>query len=156
VTGAGVRVVQILASAYRTVADRGAGGGARERDRGDAGVRQRLHLSVLHDAVAVEVAPDAQATEMGVIGVDDIVVVGIVGFQHVETILRGGPEQLRRAVDPAVGVGVVDENAVGRANPGRAFGDAHAVEIEIGCGGARLPGLAQGGDRQAFAGKVEN
>lgn len=62
---------------------------------------------------------------MGVIGVDDIVVVGIVGFQHVETILRGRPEQLRRAVDLAVGVGVVDENAVGRADPGRAFGDAH-------------------------------
>ena len=99
----------------------------------------------MRDAVLVEVLPHLQACEIGVIGVDHAVGVGVEGGEREESGLRRPAEHLRDARYLAVAVLIEHEEAVVGAHPAGLLLEPVVVEIELagaGDGGRKLDTVA--------------
>jgi len=124
------------------VGDRVAGDGLRrgqvdrgEADGGDAGGAEGLQLVGLGDAIAVEVAPDAQVGEAGVGGGDAVVGVAVEQAKRGEAVGGGAAEEFVAGLDAAVAVEVDGKQGIIGADPADALDEAVIVEVEEGGGG---------------------
>ena len=120
------------------IAIAGAGVAAGQRNAFDTAGREGLQLARLADAVLVQVAPDAQAGVLGVIGIEFAIRVGVKLRQRGKAVgrfLAIGQEgfiaeEFGSCVDQAVAVEVAHQHAVVRASPGGAGLDGVAVGVE--------------------------
>ena len=118
--------------------ERGVGGGAAEVDADDAGLFEGEEFIGLRDAVLIQIAPEAHVGELGVIGIEHPVAIGIEIAQGIEAV--GGflavaldgvdAEQFAAVVDQAIAVAVEHEKGVMAVEPAGAGLDAIAVVIE--------------------------
>ena len=113
--------------------------GAADVEADDALLIQRGEFVALADAVLVEILPYAQRGEVGILRIDDTVVVGVFLRQCGEAVggiargavgRRGVAEQLGAGIDHAVAVAIHDQQAVVGGNPADTVLDAGGIDVE--------------------------